>query len=111
MPRDAWLGIELRHFAALDAISNERSFGRAANRLGYVQSAISRQISCLEQITGRRLIDRSRGPRPVRLTDAGEMLRARAEDIVRRIAAAKSELDRLNEERMDEVRVIGRAER
>ena len=72
--RDSWLGIELRHFAALAAVAEERSFRRAADRLGYVQSAISRQIAYLEQLTGERLIERSQGPKPVELTEAGELL-------------------------------------
>ena len=37
----AWLGIELRHLAALQPVAEEQSFVRAGKRLGYTQSAIS----------------------------------------------------------------------
>ena len=50
------------------------SFGRAAKRLGYTQSAISQQIAALERIVGQRLIERPGGPRPVTLTEAGALL-------------------------------------
>ena len=105
MKRDRWLGIELRHFAALDAIAKERSFRAAAARLGYVQSAISRQIAFLEDATGVRLIERSQGPRPVHLTDAGQVVLAHADDILARIAAAKSDLAELAGGRAGEIRV------
>ena len=74
MAPDTWLGLELRHLIALKAIAEEGTFGRAAKRLGYTQSAISQQIAMLERIVGRRLIDRPGGPRPVSLTEAGDQV-------------------------------------
>lgn len=105
MSRDSWLGIELRHFAALAAVADERSFRRAADRLGYVQSAISRQIAYLEQLTGERLIERSQGPKPVELTEAGELLLNHANDILAAIEAAKADIGDLQGGRSGEVRV------
>ena len=82
-------GIEVRHLAALEAVAEEGSFRRAATRLGYVQSAISEQIAALERIVGQRLVERSRGPGPVALTEAGEVLLGHAKAIVARIKRAK----------------------
>ena len=70
MEPDRWLGVELRHLAALEAIATEGTFGRAAEKLGYTQSAISQQIATLERIVGEQLIERPGGPRPVSLTEA-----------------------------------------
>ena len=71
MESDRWLGLDLRHLLALTAIAEEGSFGRAAERLGYTQSAISQQIATLERIVGLRLVERPGGPRPISLTEAG----------------------------------------
>ena len=89
---DQWLGVELRHFAALDAVAHEGSFGRAAERLGYTQSAVSQQIATLEKIVGETLVERPGGPRAVSLTEAGELLLRHAEAIVARIDAARADI-------------------
>lgn len=92
MKPDGWLGIELRHLAALQAVAKERSFGRAAEQLSYTQSAISQQIAQLERAVGQRLVERPGGPRPVSLTEAGELLLRHSEEIVGRLQAARADL-------------------
>ena len=93
---DPWLGIELRHLAALDAVETEGSFGRAASKLGYTQSAVSQQIATLERIVGEKLVERPGGPRPIALTEAGELLLRHARAIVSRLQAAQSDLAALS---------------
>ena len=92
MESDRWLGVELRHLAALKALAEEGSFGRAATALGYTQSAVSQQIAALERIVGARLVERPGGPRPVSMTEAGELLLRHAEAIVARLSAAHADL-------------------
>jgi molybdate transport repressor ModE-like protein len=92
MEPDSWLGLELRHLIALKAIAEHGTFGRAAKELGYTQSAISQQIAMLERIVGQRLIDRPGGPRPVSLTEAGELLLRHADAIAARLQAAQADL-------------------
>jgi molybdate transport repressor ModE-like protein len=96
MEADRWLGVELRHLAALEAIAEEGSFGRAAIRLGYTQSAVSQQIATLERIVGERLVERPGGPKPVALTEAGQLLLRHAEAIVARLQAAQADLAALS---------------
>ena len=95
MEADRWLGVELRHLAALQAIATEGAFGRAAARLGYTQSAVSQQIATLERIVGERLLERPGGPRPVSLTEVGRLLVRHAEAIVARLEAAQADLEAL----------------
>lgn len=92
MKPDSWLGVELRHFAALQAVASAGSFGRAAVRLGYTQSAVSQQIATLERIVGEQLVERPGGPRPVSLTEAGQLLLRHADSIVARLQAAQADL-------------------
>jgi molybdate transport repressor ModE-like protein len=96
MEHDSWLGLELRHLVALKAIAEHGTFGRAAKSLGYTQSAISQQIATLERIVGQRLIERPGGPRPVSLTEAGELLLRHADAIAARLQAAQADLAALD---------------
>ncbi len=95
MEPDRWLGLDLRHLVALKTIADEGSFGRAAERLGYTQSAISQQIATLERIVGLRLIERPGGPRPIWLTEAGRILLRHADAIQARLLAAKADMSAL----------------
>ena len=105
MAGEWWSGIEMRHLVALDAVAREGSFRRAATRLGYVQSAISHQIAALEGLIGKRLIDRSRGTRPLALTPAGEILLAHADALIARVRAAQADLAALDGEGVAALRV------
>jgi DNA-binding transcriptional LysR family regulator len=97
MNTDQWLGVELRHLAALEAVVRTGSFGRAARELGYTQSAVSQQIAQLERIVGQRLFHRPGGPRRVEPTEAGLLLLGHADAIVARLDAARADMGALAE--------------
>lgn len=90
--------VELRHLAALIAVGQEGSFSRAAETLGYTQSAVSQQIASLERRLGERLVHRPGGPRRVSLTAAGEVLARHAELIMQQVQSASAELRMLRED-------------
>jgi DNA-binding transcriptional LysR family regulator len=105
MEPDRWLGVELRHFLALEAVARERSFAKAAVSLGYTQSAISQQIATLERQVGQKLLERPGGPKPVSLTEAGRLLLTHAEAIAARVAAAQADLAALGDGEAGTLRV------
>ena len=101
-----WHGIQIRHLAALEAVAAERSFKRAARKLGYTQSAISHQIAVLERIVGERLLTRPRaGAARVAPTAAGLVLLAEARRILARLHDTHLELTSVRQERNAAVRV------
>ncbi len=91
-PSGGWAGLEVRHLAALVAVAEEQSFSRAADRLGYTQSAVSQQIATLERIVGTPLFDRPGGPRRISLTEAGALLRDHAQSVLDRVGVAEADL-------------------
>jgi molybdate transport repressor ModE-like protein len=105
MEPDSWLGVELRHFLALEAVAREGSFGKAATALGYTQSAVSQQIAALERIVGQRLVERPGGPKAVSLTEAGRLLLKHADAIAARVAAAQADLTALGDGEAGTLRV------
>lgn len=83
---DIWRAIDLKHLQALSAVAEAGTFWRAAEFLHASHSTVSDHIAALEKITGRPLVERSRGRRSVRLTEAGRLLAghtAAIEDILR----------------------------
>ncbi|MFB0614758.1 LysR family transcriptional regulator [Streptomyces sp. AGS-58] len=74
----------------LRQIAESGSFTAAAARLGYTQSAVSRQAVSLERSAGATLFDRR--PDGVRLTPAGLTLLRHARTILDCLAAAESDL-------------------
>jgi DNA-binding transcriptional LysR family regulator len=85
---------ELRYLAALAAVADEGSFGRAAARLGYSQSTISQQIAALEKTVGGAVFDRPGGPKHVRITPLGALVLAHGRDLLAKAAAMAAALDR-----------------
>jgi len=85
--------IELRHLVALDAVASHGTFGRAADALGYTQSAVSQQIAALERTVDAKVFDRPGGPRAVELTPFGGVLLHRGRDLLARV----DELDRFRD--------------
>ncbi len=97
------LPLTMQHLAALVAISESRSMTAAAHKLGVAQPALSIAIAKLEARLGMALLHRE--PRGVRLTQAGQLLLARAYDILALTHASLRELDGLRQEPQGEIAI------
>jgi DNA-binding transcriptional LysR family regulator len=91
------LPLQLRQLAALAAVVEENSFSRAADRLGYTQSAVSQQIAALEKLLGERLLIRPERAHPLTLTPAGQIVLAYAHEAIGRIRSMSAELTALRD--------------
>jgi LysR family transcriptional activator of glutamate synthase operon len=85
--------MDLRQLRYLVTLSEERSFTRAAAREHIAQPALSQQIQRLEREVGLPLVERT--TRSVVVTDAGQLLIARARRMLAELEAAREELDSL----------------
>ena len=72
--------MEFRHLQYFVVLAEELNFGRAARRLHIAQPSLSQQIRQLERELNTELVDRS--VRPIRLTNAGQLLLGNASSIV-----------------------------
>jgi DNA-binding transcriptional LysR family regulator len=82
--------MELRQLQYLVALADELHFTRAAERAHIAQPALSQQIRRLEDEVGLALVERT--TRRVALTEAGELLVARARRVHAEVDAARADL-------------------
>ncbi|MFN8017838.1 MAG: LysR family transcriptional regulator [Acidimicrobiales bacterium] len=80
--------MDLRQLAALTAVADHNSFSAAARALHTVQSNVSTHIANLERELGTVLVDRASG----RLTDAGELVVARARRVQAELEALSADV-------------------
>jgi DNA-binding transcriptional LysR family regulator len=92
------MAINLRHLRLFAAVVDHGGFTKAAAQLGLSQPAISKSLAELERSLHVRLIDRS--GRSAQLTNAGQILHARAREIFG--------VERLAEHELREVRGLKR---
>lgn len=88
---DRWeVALDVKALRYFLAVSDARSFSRAANVALVSQSALSRQIGLLEDELGTELFDRH--ARGVQLTEAGVRLRTRVHALLSQIDVIRAEI-------------------
>ncbi len=85
--------MELRQLRCLDAVARRRSFTQAALDLHVAQSAVSQQVGRLERELGVELLRRT--TRRVAVTEAGELVLARARRALAEVDGVGADLDDL----------------
>lgn len=103
MPREYQPPFELRHLVYFREVARQLHFRKAAESLAMAQPALSRAIAQLEAALGASLFNRTR--RGVELTAAGEVLRDRAEPLLRALAAIPADIKAVAEGQLGHVRV------
>src|SRR3954452_7735005 len=82
--------LDVNRLRVIDAVARHGSVTAAAKELHYSQPSVTHHLGRLESETGAQLLQRV--GRGIRLTAAGQLLAARAAEIIGRIAAAGAEL-------------------
>ena len=90
------MDLEVRHLQALVAVAETGTFGKAAEALGFTQSAVSQQIASLERALGTPVFDRPGGARAVRLTAAGEVLLEHARSLLAAFRGAVADVEAIS---------------
>src|ERR1700745_3841959 len=85
--------MELRHLRYFVAVGEDQHYGRAAERLGIAQPALSRQIQDLEKELGFTLLERL--PRGAKLSAAGKLFLSDARRILQEVQEAKLRAERV----------------
>lgn len=87
--------MEIRTLRYFLAVAREENMTRAAEMLHVTQPTLSKQLKSLEDELGKKLF--TRHSFSIRLTDAGMLLRSRAEDLVRMADKIEAEFVSLDE--------------
>ncbi|RVT81644.1 LysR family transcriptional regulator [Rhodobacteraceae bacterium CCMM004] len=95
--------MKIRWLEYFVAVAEERHFGRAAERLGIAQPPLSRQIKQIEDDLGALLFNRGRSQ--VTLTQAGEKLLERAQEILSLLEEAELEARRIGQGAQGRLRI------
>ena len=82
--------IRLRHLSCFVVVAQERTLARAAARLHLSQPAVSKTLAELEDLAGRRLVERGRAG--TQLTPAGEEFLRYAVDVTQALESAAAVL-------------------
>jgi molybdate transport repressor ModE-like protein len=82
--------LDVRRMRVLSAVAEHGSIAAAAQALAFTPSAVSQQIATLEREAGVALVER--GPRSIRLTEAGRALVAHTDGIVASLTAAEADI-------------------
>lgn len=85
--------MDIQHLKYFVAVATEGNFTRAAQKLYVSQPTISKMVRSIEEELGVILFDRS--GKNVKLTDAGEIILAQAQNIIKSFQNLSSELDDL----------------
>ncbi len=93
---------ELRYFLA---VAREENITRAAESLHIAQPSLSKQIMELEKELGKQLL--IRGKKKITLTEAGVLLRKRAEEIIGLVEKTEHEIRYDPEEMMGDIYIGG----
>lgn len=86
--------IELRHLHYFKVLAEELHFRKAAERLFISQPGLSRQIKQMEEIYNVILFER--GKRHVRLTAAGQYLKAEVDQIFKQLNQIEDQLEKID---------------
>jgi DNA-binding transcriptional LysR family regulator len=95
--------MELRHLQYFLVLAEELNFSRAAGRLHIAQPSLSQQIRQLETELDTELFDRT--VRPVRLTNAGQLLLEDAYNLVTDVEATAREVRRAGRGQVGRLRI------
>jgi DNA-binding transcriptional LysR family regulator len=82
--------LDVRRMKVLREVAEHGSIAAAAQALAFTPSAVSQQIATLEREAGVALVER--GPRSIRLTEAGRALVEHTEGILASLAAAEADI-------------------